>query len=370
MIDTLVAAGAERVAVNIANGLPRDRYESYLCTTRADGPLDRAVAPDVKRLRLERKSRFDVAAVVRLASFIRANNIRILHAHSSALFITRMAAALAGKPAVIWHAHYGRYVEDRRPMLYRLATKRIAAVITVNQELADWCVHRLRIRRRRVNYIANPVCAMDHAGEPPVPLPGTRGSRIVCVANFRPEKDHFTLLRAMTQVVQSVPKAHLLIAGKTNDADYLEGVKRVIVELALENSVTILGERHDVPAILGQCDIGVLSSVSEGLPMSLLEYGMAGLPAVATEAGQCPEVLNQGMAGILVPVADADRLAGGMVSLLERPDTRATLGVRLHAFVNRKYSAERIIGEITEIYEAVTSKRRRRSRPLVKGMAV
>src|ERR1700731_414729 len=66
IIDTLVAAGAERVAVNIVNHLPREKYVPYLCTTRADGPLDAAVAPDVVRLRLERKSRFDCGAVIQL----------------------------------------------------------------------------------------------------------------------------------------------------------------------------------------------------------------------------------------------------------------------------------------------------------------
>src|SRR5579863_5854429 len=66
LIDTLAAAGAERVAVNIVNHLPRDRYIPYLCTTRSDGPLDALVAPDVIRLRLQRRSRFDLRAVIRL----------------------------------------------------------------------------------------------------------------------------------------------------------------------------------------------------------------------------------------------------------------------------------------------------------------
>jgi hypothetical protein len=77
IIDTLAAAGAERVAVNIVNHLPRDKYVPYLCTTRSDGPFDALVASDVIRLRLQRKSRFDRAAVIRLRNFLRENNIRI-----------------------------------------------------------------------------------------------------------------------------------------------------------------------------------------------------------------------------------------------------------------------------------------------------
>lgn len=360
VIDTLVAAGAERVAVNIANLLPRDHYRSYLCTTREEGPLVHAIASDVGRLKLERKATLDVAAIARLVKFIQANDIGVLHAHSSALFIARAAACFKPFPKVVWHAHYGRYVEDRRPVMYRLATRGIAGVITVNQELAHWCTSKLRISRAPVCYIKNPVCDEQNSEEVSPELPGSPGARIICVANFRPEKDHPTLLRAMVRVVRAVPEAHLMIAGKCNDAAYLDNVRNQIVELGLDKHVTILGERHDVPAILRNCDVGVLSSVSEGLPMSLLEYGMAGLPTVATEAGQCAEVLNYGVAGILIPPGEADRLADGLTSLLQRPEMRAVLGRRFQSFVQRKFSSDRIIGQVCDMYEAITPRHRKR----------
>jgi glycosyltransferase involved in cell wall biosynthesis len=107
-------------------------------------------------------------------------------------------------------------------------------------------------------------------------LPGSRGSRIICLANFRPEKDHFTLVRAMALVVNKVPEAQLLLAGKTNDESYKQAVQREIADRRLESNISVLGERHDVAEILKACDVGVLSSASEGLPMSLLEYGAAG----------------------------------------------------------------------------------------------
>src|SRR5436305_1665251 len=156
VIDTLVAAGAERVAVNLANSLPRDRYTSHLCTTREDGPLDRAVAAHVGRLRLKRQSTLDLAAITRLVRYIRTHDIRVLHAHSSTIIVARLAAAFAPHPAVIWHAHYGRYTEDQHPVKYRLATIGIAGVVTVNQELADWCARRLHVAPQSIWYIANP----------------------------------------------------------------------------------------------------------------------------------------------------------------------------------------------------------------------
>jgi glycosyltransferase involved in cell wall biosynthesis len=164
----------------------------------------------------------------------------------------------------------------------------------------------------------------------------------------------------MARVVRDCPEAHLLLAGQTNDHPYKDRVKREIASLGLGGNISILGERHDVPAILRGCDIGVLSSVSEGLPISLLEYGAAGLPAVATEVGQCPDVLDQGRAGIVVPPSSVERLGTALVALLQSPEQRRALGDRFRERVQKTYSAETVTDQICEIYEAVLGNRKGR----------
>src|ERR1041384_8579776 len=140
VLDALNIGGAERVAVNLVNLLPRDRYTPYLCTTRSEGPLSQFVAPHVTRLRLERRGTFDAAALRQFVRFIAERRIAIVHAHASALFFSRLAAAVSGKCALVWHDHYGRSdFGDRSAWLYRLATRRISGVIAVNQTLLTWC---------------------------------------------------------------------------------------------------------------------------------------------------------------------------------------------------------------------------------------
>jgi glycosyltransferase involved in cell wall biosynthesis len=368
IIDTLAAAGAERVAVNIVNHLPRDKYVPYLCTTRSDGPFDALVASDVIRLRLQRKSRFDRAAVIRLRNFLRENNIRILHAHSSALFISRLAA-LGLDVKIVWHAHYGRYaLEDQRAYRYRIATAGVEGAITVNKEMAEWCSRRLGMPSKRVWYLPNPVSLEGGDNSTTPTLPGSAGTRIICLANFRVEKDHLTLVRAMSRVVREVPGAHLLLAGKTNDQSYKEVVQTEISALGLDANISILGERHDVAAVLRACDLGVLSSVSEGLPMSLLEYGAAGLPAVATAVGQCPEVLNHGEAGILVPPLSIDGLAAALISLLRSPERRRAFGERFQSRVRELFSADAVMGQICAIYDTVLGNRCEQHPPVERGV--
>ncbi len=356
LTDTLDAGGLERVAVNLANLMPRDQCSTHLCTTRRDGMLDSLVAQDVGRLRLGRRRRFDVGSVRRLQAYIRENQIELLHAHGTSLFIARAVSLLPPYPAVVWHDHYGRYKFDDRPTwLYRLVARGIGGVIAVNEQLAEWSRSRLRIPERRVWYIPNFICETGQVADLPE-LPGTSGSRIVCVANFRPEKDHPNLLRAMASVIRIVPSAHLLLVGMSNDPAYVSFVKTQVEDLKLGEHVSLLGAQENVPAILRACDLGVLSSASEGLPLSLLEYGMAGLPSIATQVGQCPEVLDDGV-GRLVPPASPDELAGAILSLLRHPEERAALGVRFRERVTKVYSSGPVIRQVSEVYQAVLTSR-------------
>ena len=361
VIDTLTAAGAERVAVNIVNHLPRDRYIPYLCTTRSDGPLDALVASDVGRLRLQRGSRFDYGAVATLRKFIQDNQIRILHVHSSSLFITRVAA-LGLNVVTIWHAHYGRYsTEERFATRYRIATAGIDGVIAVSEELAEWCSARLGVPSNAVWYLPNPVSLDSEVVPAQTSLPGSKGNRIVCLANFRPEKDHITLVRAMARVVRQVPSVHLMLAGRCNDPAYKQLVEKEISTLGIEKNVSILGERHDVSAILQSCDIGVLSSTYEGLPMALLEYGAAGLAAVATTVGQCEDVLDHGQAGILVQPSSVDNLSTALISLLQSPERRLKLAELFRIRVKETYSAAAVIHQVCDIYESLDKMERSHS---------
>ncbi|MEZ5353269.1 MAG: glycosyltransferase [Bryobacteraceae bacterium] len=354
LIDTLEMGGAERVAVNLVNQIPRDRFDVTLCSTRRDGPLAAHVASDVARLRLSRKRRFDGMAVGRLASFVREKNIRILHAHGSSLFLARMVASLPPFPRIVWHDHYGPM--DRPVWLYRLATHGVAAVLSVNASLAEWAKRKLQIRAERVWYIPNFVCPSPVAASSGMlDLPGLPGSRIVCVANLRPEKDHLNLLRSMRTITRQMPAAHLLLLGSGSSTEYINRVREEIDSNQLGANVTMLGMRDDVPAILRSCDVGVLNSYHEGLPLSLLEYGMAGLASVATGVGQCPEVLDGGRAGILVPPKSPESLAHAILFLLNSPKKRATLGRLLEEHVRSTFNPESITDQICCIYDTVAN---------------
>ncbi len=305
-----------------------------------------------------------MSAALRLAREIEARDIQIVHAHGTSLFICALAGWLAPATRLIWHDHFGRCATEERPAwIYRLAARRASAVISVNGTLAQWARERLRVPARRVWYAPNFVCEPPAQGSLP-DLPGKAGSRIVCVANLRPEKDHLNLISAMRLVAREIPQAHLILVGGARDGAYRRRVENAIAGAPL--TVSWLGPRNDVSAILKTCDVGVLSSASEGLPLALLDYGMAGLPVVATRVGQCADVLENGRFGTLVAPFDSAALAGAIVGLLKSPAQREALSQSFSQRVREAYSAGAVMARICEIYETVLAPERA---PLSRGEA-
>ncbi|HEY6187675.1 MAG TPA: glycosyltransferase [Pyrinomonadaceae bacterium] len=359
--DTLEAGGAEQVAVNLANLLPRERFRAHLCTTRRDGRLADALLSDVGRLRLGRRWRFDRAAIGRMVAYIREHEIEILHAHGSSIFTASVAALFAPHPLLVWHDHYGLPLEERAAWIERPLAKRARAVIAVSQPLAEWSRRSLAVADDRVWYIPNFVC-LPNGNQRTPHLPGEKGYRIVCVANLRPQKDHLTLLRAMADVARQIPAAHLLLVGSGSDEEYQGAIKAEVARLGLEGRVSLLGERSDVAAILRASDVGVLSSLAEGLPLALIEYAHAGLASVATRVGQCAEVLDEGRAGLLVPAQAPRELGQALVRLLKSPIERIAFGEMARRRARELYSARSIIERICRVYDTVLMAKNGRGR--------
>lgn len=154
-----------------------------------------------------------------------------------------------------------------------------------------------------------------------------RGLRLIMVATLEAHKDHETLLRAMVVVKQVEPGVQLQLAG---DGTLRAGLERLCARLGLQQTVSFLGSRRDVPVLLGRSDLFVFSTTAEeGLGTVLIEALAAGLPVVASDVPACREVLAGGRWGTLVKAGDADALAAAIIrSLQVRPRPEDTEAVR------------------------------------------
>jgi glycosyltransferase involved in cell wall biosynthesis len=355
MTDTVEIGGAERMAVSLANLLPRGQFRAHICTTRRSGPLSDMIAIDVGKLSLNRRRTLDVKALWRLVQYIRQHDIRILHAHGTAVFVSAAASLFWPHPTIVWHIHYGRHAAERSSgWQYRAIRSRIRWSIAVSEALAGWATKIIGMPSTCVTYIPN-FSSSSRSADERVNLPGRTGERIVCVANFLPEKDHLTLLRAMERVIRARPSAQLILVGGSKSSQWGREVVHEIERAGLGSNVSLLGQRRDVADILDASDIGVLSSNVEGLPLALIEYGEAGLPVVVTSVGQCADVVDHGRAGIAVEPRNEEALANAILRLLASPGERAKLGDALRARIHERFNADKCVDSIYAAYQRVLS---------------
>jgi glycosyltransferase involved in cell wall biosynthesis len=170
------------------------------------------------------------------------------------------------------------------------------------------------------------------------------------VAALVPHKGQRYLIEAAAVVIRQVPDARFVIAGEGELRPQLE---RLIKERHLEKHVLLVGFRPDALSLHKRFDIFVLSSTTEGLGTSLLDAMACGKPIVATSAGGIPEVVEDGITGLLVPARDSEGLAQAIVKLLKDDQLRERYGAAGLARVRERYSAERMVQETVKVYERV-----------------
>ena len=221
----------------------------------------------------------------------------------------------------------------------------VAVAVSRRIEEAD---RRLLGLGGRLTWLPN-FSRLEPGAPPATDLPGLDGRRVVCVANLRPAKDQLTLVRAMAEVRAAHPDAHLLLVG-ADDGAYGDAVRAEVHALDLEAHVSLLGVRTDVASVLAASDVAVLSSLEEGTPLAVIEYGLAGLAVVATDVGEVADVLDHGRAGRLVEPGEPGALAAALVGLLDDDDERAALGARLARRVAEHYAVDHLIERWEAVY--------------------
>jgi glycosyltransferase involved in cell wall biosynthesis len=175
------------------------------------------------------------------------------------------------------------------------------------------------------------------------------GSQVVgVVARLEPEKGHPTLLDAWPLVLHAAPDAYLLVVGEGSQRDALE---RQSAELRVAHRVVFTGRRDDVPAVTAALDVAVLPSYREAQGLSVLEAMALSRPVVASNVGGIPEMIDDGLTGLLVPPHDAPALAGAITRLLVDPTYADAIARRGHDTVHERFCLEQMVRAIEAIYD-------------------
>ena len=338
------------MSVNIANGLNKlTEVESYLCVSRSEGSLRSNIDTSVNYLFLNKKSTFDIVAINKLKKHIKYNEISIVHAHSSSYFIASIIKILIPKVKLIWHDHYGdsEHLNKRKLFPLKMLSRYFHSIISVNNLLKNWSEKNLKVKN--VYYLQNFASFSSTSQE--TELNGVNGKRIVCVAGLRPQKDHLTLLKTFKIVKEKHQDWTLHLVGNHYDDEYYQNILLFLDKNNLSNHVFLYHNATDIKNILSQASIGVLSSISEGLPVSLLEYGLAKLPVIVTNVGECNKVLENGKFGMLVSPSDKQLLASSIDIMILNDELRRKFSKEFHEHIIENYSEQKIIHRLLDIYK-------------------
>ena len=184
-------------------------------------------------------------------------------------------------------------------------------------------------------------------------MKGENGKRIICLANLRAQKDHITLLKSFLNIHKVYPDWTLHLLGKDFNDAYSASIHDFIAENKITNQVFLYGSRMDTSAILNACDVGVLSSCSEGLPLTLLEYGLAKLPVVVTNVGDCKMVVQHKKNGLIIESQSQEVLGNALEFLIKNRDISINMGNQLYDDVKANFSKDAVLNELLLRYKAL-----------------
>jgi glycosyltransferase involved in cell wall biosynthesis len=369
VIDSLTAGGAERVLVELVNGLHRRGAPVGVCVTRSGLQLAGELEPGVELLTLGRARTWDLAALRRFVREWSARGARILHAHGrSSLAFCAVAKLMAGNRfRLVFHDHYGEInVDPSAPFALRVIARGLVDhYVGVAPALQRWAVERLGFAPERATVLGNAIHLRRFEEAAPVDrasLPAIRQPLVgVMVANLRPQKDHGLLFQALAASARAWRDLHLLLVGTGLDSEHGRACARMVEDLGLRDNVTFLGSRTDIPGILRTADVGLLSSRSESGPLAILEYMAAGLPFVATRTGEIAQTVAERGIPAFVPPRDVGAFAGALDTLVEMDaEERGARGERGRALVGEMFDLDARVETLTRIYGNLERSEKRR----------
>ena len=358
VLSSFGRGGQERVAANLAR-FQRAAGHEVLAISIASGP-EGPIAADFRGAgvlaeTVTRRARVDPSLPVRLAARLRRRRVNVVHTHNPhALIYGAPAAWLAG--AVTIHSKHGMNPDrQRRRWLRRAAAKLVDAYVAVTPALAKNALEHGECRASRLHVIPNGIDVLRFA-------PGGVGRRRIrdeigipdgawvvgTVGRLAPEKDQALLIEAMAPLLSAGRRLVIVGEGAEHDA-----LCARIARTPGGRYVHMLGEREDVEDILAAFDAFALTSRTEGLPLVLLEAMAAGLPVLSTAVGGIPDLVNDGLTGLLSRAGDRTSLTRQLECLSTDESLSRQIGEAGRHQVVQRHSVDRMASEYGVLYESI-----------------
>jgi len=357
LLATGTNGGAQEHVLNLVTRIDRERYDVSVCSLSAGSAVRRLERAGFPVCVIDGPD--DDAAVEAVAAHLVAIRADVVHNHMYRAEVVgtraawRVAEAGLPRPYIVGTVHSSRIRSYEDRVLIRRLTPKMDHLVAVSSSIVRKIEGEARIGAP-VTLIYNgvdlerydhqlPCCTLrEEYGLPP------EGPMVGVVARLEPEKGHPTLLDAWPAVLAEFPTATLLIIGEGSRREALEAQA---AGLGLGGSVIFTGRRDDVPAVTKALDVAVLPSYREAQGLTILEAMALSRPVVASNVGGIPEMIEDGITGLLVPPHEPSALADAILRLLRDHPLADTLGRAGHDLVHERFCVQLMARAVETIYD-------------------
>ncbi len=361
MAHTFMVGGAEEMVLNLVRHLP-DRFDPIVCCIGEPGPIGEeirktAVPFHVFHLNPGLRRPWHVLAIARRLRELQPD---IVHTFLlTASLYGRMGAIVAGVPIIIGtEVNIYEHKKPLHALAERLLLRETDRVVVSAESVRAFYMRQVHADPAKLDVIYNAVdwsqlqttASRDEirrtAGGVPAgaPLAGI-------IARLTEQKAHRYLFEAMA-ATPDLAALHLLVVG---DGELRADLRDRVNRLGLSDRVHFLGARRDLGDLLNAIDIFVMPSLWEGLPLSMVLAMGAGLPVVASRVAGIPEVVQDGVTGMLVPPADVPALGAALSRLVADRALRHTMGAAACAFVRPRFGVDGYVAAVTGLYDQLVT---------------
>lgn len=271
----------------------------------------------------------------------------------------RLGALLAGDfPLVVCERSHPTFHPRWLRALLPFMNRFVQAIICNSYSARDYVISKRLVNKEKVHYVPNSINLADFklAADTLPPSgwpPDWEGMFIVgTVGHLTHVKNPGMVVRIAEKVITHVPNARFVLVGK---GPLQEQLQREISSRGLERIVFLAGERRDIPSILRQMDVFLLTSLKEGTPNALLEAMASGLPCVTTDVGDCRRLISESKSGAVFPIDNVEGFIRYIVNLAHAPELRRQLGYHGQVYVEQ-FAPEKMAQKFLSIYRELLPK--------------
>ncbi|MGZ3441103.1 MAG: glycosyltransferase [Polyangia bacterium] len=361
VVDCLNVGGTERQLYELLRRTDRTRYRPLLACFKPGGELvgelrELGIEPAIFPLRGSLAQANTAYQITRMAMLIRSENVRVVHAHDFYSNVIGVAAAsLAGARSIASRRDLAHWLSGTQKKMLHFACRMADAVVANAAAVAEQTARDFGVAAHKLHVVPNGIDVTHfdlqafHTPEPLLPTGDVSIPRICMVGSMHlPDKGHADLLEAAAILKARGVRAQYLIVS---DGALRSGLEQKAQALGVSGDVVFLGRRADVPSLLVRCDVVAHPSWSEGFPNAVLEAMCAARPVVATRVGGIPEVMTDGVHGLLVEPQRPAELASAIGRLLANPLAGHVMGLRGRQHVEREYSLDKMRSTVEALYE-------------------